>query len=151
MTMLTRFAAALSLAAASVVTAAPSATAAPNEDFLVVDTQFFPGPAAVVDAGGAFEGCWKVSDLWGTGIELPNGDVWFEGEKRVQCASGSKVTVHYIARAVEGGTSGTWDITGSTLDGATTGGGTIVGDGTACTPAKNAGGCILDTFSGDVS
>jgi hypothetical protein len=152
MTTLTRFAAALSLAAASIIVgSAPAANAQTGEDFFVLDTQFSPGPTTVVDAGGAFEGCWKASDLWGSGIQLPDGTVWFEGEKRLQCASGAKVTVHYIVQQVPTGTVGTWDVTGSTLAGATSGGGTLVGDSTACTPERNAGGCILDTFAGDVS
>ena len=136
--------------AASVLAAAPAANAQ-TEDFFVLDTQFVPGPTTVVDAGGAFEGCWKSSDLWGNGIQLPDGTVWFEGEKRLQCASGAKVTVYYIVQQVPHGTAGTWEVTASSLAGATSGGGTLVGDSTACTPAKKADGCILDTFSGTVS
>ena len=151
MARLTRITTALLLAVATGVAGAPAANAQTGEDFFVLDTQFVPGPTTVVEAGGAFAGCWKASNLWGTGIELPNGDVWFEGEKRLQCGSGAKVTVHYIVQQVPPGTVGTWDITGSTLAGATSGGGTLVGDSTACTAKKNSDGCILDTFSGDVS
>lgn len=151
MTRLTRLTAALTLAAAGVLSVAPSAGAAPNEDSFVLDTQFAPGPTTVVSATGAFEGCWKANDLWGNGITLPSGETWFEGEKRLQCASGAKVTVYYIVQQIPTGTTGTWEITDSTLEGATSGGGTLVGDTTACTKKKNAAGCILDTFSGDVS
>ena len=153
MKLLTRLAAAGLLVAATLVTGAPAATAAPDEDFFVVDTQFFPGPADVVDAGGAFEGCWKVHDLWGAATELPSGQLQFEGQKRVHCPLGAKVTVYYLVTFDEatGTTSGTWEITDSTLTGATSGGGDLFGDGSACTPDKNSGGCILDRFSGDVS
>ncbi|MGZ8738394.1 MAG: hypothetical protein ACXWW7_14610, partial [Nocardioides sp.] len=59
--------------------------------------------------------------------------------------------VHYVALQVPSGTQGTWEITASTLAGATSGGGTLIGDASACVPLKNSGGCILDTFTGDVS
>jgi hypothetical protein len=150
---LLRVAATTVLTTASALTGATAASAADGEDYFVVDTQFFFGPADVVDAGGAFADCRMVKDLGAATSTTTTGDTQYEGEKRITCAPGTKVTVHYVVILDEAAqrTEGTWWIVDSTLPGATTGGGTLVGDYSACTPMRNAGGCILDTFSGDVS
>lgn len=118
----------------------------------MVDTQFYGGPSAIVEAG-AFAGCTSVKNLWGAAEAVSPERRLFTGEKRLSCA-GDTVTVYYEATqdtASGKRTMGTWYVTESTVAGATSGGGTLRGDNTACTIAKNSGGCILDTFTGDVS
>jgi hypothetical protein len=128
------------------------ATAVAGEDYFVVDTQFTGAPSTIVDAGGAFTGCTSVRDLGGTAEQTGPNQFTFTGTKRVSCAKGSYVIIDYVASTTAGGrrTSGDWWVVQSTLAGATQGGGTVRGDSTACTPRPGAGGCILDTFSGDV-
>jgi hypothetical protein len=62
------------------------------------------------------------------------------------------VEIEYVARLTAGGrrTAGEWWVIASTLPGATTGSGTVVGDFSACTPAPGPNGCVLDAFAGDV-
>jgi hypothetical protein len=152
MTTLTKIVAALSLAAASVVVvAAPPANALAGDDYFVVNTQFRNAPSYIVDAGGAFDGCTSVSDLWGEATQLSPQRLQFRGEKRLSC-NGGKVTVYYEATSATGlVTTGTWSISASTLAGATSGGGSVHGDSKTCTIDRNSFGCILDTFAGDVS
>lgn len=152
MTILTRTIAALCLAAASVVAGgAPAANAQAGEDYFVVNTQFRNAPSDIIDAGGAFEGCTSVNDLWGEATQLSPQRLLFRGEKRLSC-DGGKVTVYYEATTATGlVTIGTWTVSSSTLAGATSGGGTVHGDSKTCTLDRNSFGCIIDTFSGDVS
>lgn len=153
MTTLTRLAAALTVAAATVVAGgAPAANALAGDDYFVVDTQFRNSASSIIDAGGAFAGCTSVTDLRGEAVQLSPQRVLFRGEKRVSCGGGKRVTVYYEATTATGlVTIGTWTITSSTLAGATTGGGSLHGDSKTCTLDKNSFGCITDTFAGDVS
>ncbi len=151
MARLTRITTALLLAVATVVAGAPAANAQAGEDYFVVNTQFRQAPSSIVDAGGAFTGCTSVNDLWGEAIPLSPQRFLFRGEKRLSC-DGGKVTISYEATTATGlVTIGTWTIVSSTLAGATSGGGSVHGDSKTCTIDRNSGGCILDTFSGDVS
>jgi hypothetical protein len=139
--------------AAWTTVAAAAASAAPAEDYFVIDTQFIRAPSSIVDSGGAFAGCTSVRDLGGTAEPTPNGGFTFSGTKRISCAAGSFVLVEYVASTTAGGrrTSGEWWVVDSNLGGATSGGGTVRGDNTACVLRPGSNGCILDTFSGDVS
>ena len=152
MTKLTTITAALCLAVSSLlVGSAPSANAQAGEDYFVINTQFRNGPSYIVDAGGAFAGCTSVNDLWGEAVQLSPQRYLFRGEKRLSC-DGGKVTVYYEATTATGLTTiGTWTVVSSTLAGATSGGGSVHGDSKTCTVDRNSGGCILDTFAGDVS
>jgi hypothetical protein len=139
------------LCGVSLLTGATAASAEAGEDYFVVDTQFRRGPNDIVDAGGAFADCTTVRDLWGAATQLSPQRFLFEGEKKISCDGGS-VTIYYAATAASGQvTIGTWTITSSTLAGATSGGGAVHGDTSLCTPVRAGGGCILDTFTGDVS
>ena len=129
---------------------APPASAATGDDFFVVDTQFKQAPSTIIDSGGAFAGCTTVTDLGGTAEQIGPNQLLFTGDKRVNCPGG-KVTLHYEAElnAASGKrTRGTWTITSSTLEGATSGGGTVRGDSTDCTIEPGSEGCIIDTFAG---
>ena len=141
------------LLVAGMAVAGGPATAAQGEDYFVVDTQFIAAPSSIVDAGGAFESCTSVRDLGSTAEQTGPNQFTFSGLKRISCAAGSSVLIEYVASTTAGGrrTSGEWWVVDSSLEGATTGGGRVRGDSTACTPRPGAGGCILDTFSGDVS
>lgn len=157
MPRLTRITAALCLAAASVIAAAPSAGAAPDRDYFVVNTQD-PNQLAtspIVESGGAFSTCTSVTDLEGLGEQIGPKKVIFIGEKQVNCAGGV-VVIHYNAEInIASGkrTSGNWFVVteDSTLQGATAGFGTVRGDNTRCEPITPSEFCILDTFSGYVS
>jgi hypothetical protein len=152
MTKPTKTIAALCLAVASLLAGgAPSAHAQAGADYFVVNTQFRNGPSYIVDAGGAFAGCTSVNDLWGEATQLSPQRFLFQGEKRLSC-DGGKVTIYYEATTASGlATIGTWTVVSSTLAGATSGGGSVHGDPKTCTVDRNSGGCILDTFAGDVS
>ena len=125
------------------------AQALAGEDYFVVNTT--GKQSSIVDAGGAFASCTTVRDKWGTAEQLSPQRLRFEGEKVVSC-DGGKVTIFYSVTTASGQvTIGEWYVTGSTLEGAISGGGAVHGDSSECEPVRPGGFCILDTFSGDVS
>lgn len=143
-------AAVLGLVAASAVMSASPASAKSGDDFFVVNTQV--GVSPIVESGGAFADCDAVEDVGEAIAEFvsPN-KVIFIGDKRVLC-DGGDVLIHFNATlnlASSKRTSGHWFVVDSTLEGVTSGFGTVRGDNRRCTPAPGTDFCILDTFSGD--
>jgi hypothetical protein len=150
MTGLVRFNLVVLVGIAALVGAALPASASPQGDFFVVDTQFWDAPSPIIDAGGAFSGCSSVVDLGGIGEQISPRRLIFIGDKLVQCDDGD-VTIHFNATLTGSGkrTSGHWFVTDSTLPGVTDGFGTVRGDNTACQVAAGSDGCIRDVFAGD--
>jgi hypothetical protein len=139
------------------VSVPPAAGAPGTRTVVVVDTQFVDGPNQVLEASGPLASCFEVVDLEGDGVQIKPNTVLFFGVKQLSCEGGSTVTVSYEATlnftASEhrpGRTSGTWTVTDSTLDGVSSGGGVLKGDG-RCQPVEGADGCIIDTFRGHVA
>jgi len=146
-TMRRSAATALALVLAPLAMASPSAAAV--GDRFVVDTQFYAGQSRVTEATGVFVGCKLVKDRAGTAEDLGGGVLRFTGDKRVLCAAGAKVVLHYIATFSPAATmvTGTWSVTSSSLSGVDVGDvGTLTGTA-ACTTQRNAGGCVRDTFT----
>ncbi|QIK65512.1 hypothetical protein G7072_03390 [Nocardioides sp. HDW12B] len=141
------------LASLSAALAAPPAGAAGARTTFVIDTQFVPGPSAIVSATGPLSSCTSALDLEGDGVETGPRTVLFSGVKLLQCGS-ETVTVSYEASinlATGRRTSGTWQVVDSTLAGVESGGGQVKGDAARCTIQAGSDGCILDTFRGSVS
>lgn len=128
----------------------PATAASANSSF-TIDTQNVGGASDIVAATGAFASCTEATDLSGFGNQIKPRKVQFSGEKLLTCGD-SWVIVHYDATLnFSNGkrTFGTWFIVDSTLEGATSGGGRLAGDSTACVPVVDF--CILDHFWGKVS
>ena len=148
----TRTAVMLAAFAAVIATGISPASAAPKDDYFIVDTQFIDAPSDIVEAGGAFSDCTQVLDLGGIGEQIGPRKVIFIGDKLVQCASG-EVLIHYNATLnFESGkkTSGHWFVVESTVPGITDGFGTVRGDSSRCELVEGSEGCILDVFEGTV-
>ncbi|MGH3507371.1 MAG: hypothetical protein ACRDO2_09230 [Nocardioidaceae bacterium] len=137
--------------AAATVAGVSPASAGPQGDYFIVDTQFIDAPSDIVEAGGAFADCTQVLDLGGIAEQIGPRKELFIGDKLVQCASG-EVVIHYNAEHVFGHkkTHGHWFVVESTVPGITEGFGTVRGDGSRCEVAEGSGGCILDVFAGTV-
>ena len=138
--------------AAAMVGGVSPASAGPQGDYFIVDTQFIDAPSDIVEAGGAFSDCTQVVDLGGIAEQIGPRKLLFIGDKLVQCASG-EVVIHYNAQLnYEAGkkTHGHWFVAESTVPGITEGFGTVRGDSSRCELAEGSEGCILDVFAGTV-
>jgi len=137
------------LAPGSPAVAAPSG---PNSGTLTVNTLFDPTvDSPVLEATGGFTGCTSVTDL-DSDIKFPIGTAVFSGTKRINCDDGT-IIVAYTATPAKrvGGTHGSWRVIGSTgAFAGLTGGGRLTGDSNACDP-MGTDGCILDTFTGNLT
>ena len=140
--------------AALLVSIAPAAAApgGPNSGSLIVNTVFDPTvDSPVVEASGVFTGCTSVTDL-DSDIKFPIGTAVFSGTKQINCDDGT-ITVAYTATPAkrQGGTHGSWRvIDGTGAYAGLTGGGRLTGDSNACDP-MGTDGCILDTFTGNLT
>jgi hypothetical protein len=162
---LSRGAAALAAAAVVAALACVPATAADGtRTMFTVDTQFIDGPSEIIAASGPLASCTEVSNLESNGDLRTHNQLVFSGVKQLSCGA-STVTVGYQAfitlpalqhpdvLPAGGGfkTFGTWWVLDSTLDGVSSGGGTLMGDSRTCTLDEGSEGCITDLFRGSVS
>lgn len=128
-----------------------------------VDTQFVDGPSDIIAASGPLAACTTVLDLSNNTDLKTHNQLVFTGVKQLTCGDAT-VTVAYEAFislpglqgpvVPPGGgftTHGTWWVVDSTLEGVSSGGGQLMGDGRTCAPADGSGGCITDSFRGFVS
>ena len=165
MRTLPRVAAALAAAAVAVALGCVPAHAADGtRTMFTVDTQFVDGPSEIVAASGPLASCTEVSDLESSADLRTHNQLVFSGVKELACGAAT-VTVGYQAfitlpafqnpnvLPAGGGfkTFGTWWVLDSTLDGVSSGGGTLMGDGRTCTLDEGSEGCITDLFRGSVS
>lgn len=153
-----------SVAVAVALGCVPAAAATGTRTMFTVDTQFVDGPSDIVGASGPLSVCTEVSDLGGDSDLRTHNQLVFTGVKELSCGAAS-VTIGYEAfitlpalqhpdiLPAGGGvkTFGTWWVIDSTLDGVSSGGGTLMGDSRTCTLDEGSEGCITDVFRGSVS